>query len=586
MMRALAIGRKYARPSRRALVCALRAWAPSLCLIFVASAQAQEAGRQPGFDPRRIERSFEPLQSDQRRRGNQDIPVPRVPRAEASRDKTPLFQLKSVSVEGAITIESSVITASYAAYIGKTVSKADLAAMADAVSDTYRAAGYHLSRAIVPPQDVRDGHIRLRVIEGSITDVTLKGNGAERFGIGALLAPVAEERPSRRATLERQLLLVNDRPGVRILDTALEEIGAASGHFRLIVTVETWGVYAAQGVDTFGSPTVGPWEALSTTAFNSYGVAGDSLLLNLSTVPDQVRELQFGELSYDAPVGSSGVRLGGSALYSDVWPGDERRLLDTHTLIETYELRGSFVPLETRRSTLWLTASSSFSDVSEHDAFGFDYRDHLRYLSLTADYKLQDDFAGWNYVTLTLRQGLDILGASQKRDTISSREGALPDFSLIDLSFTRLQTLSDVWSVKLAASGQWASGPLLLSQQFYLGDAAYGPGYYNGDNGFFGLAELRYDQTLPYPSVKGYQIYGFIDRGTVWSYDSNGVTLSLSSVGAGVRFFLLEQVQAGLGFAVPLHLETTANNVRDVRVLFSLTNSFKFCPERPGTRCL
>ena len=174
MMRVLAIGRKNARPSRRAMVCALRAWAPSLCLIFVASAQAQEAARQPGFDPRQIERSFEPLQSGQRRRGKLDIPVPRAQRAEASGDKTPLFQLKSVSVEGAITIESGVITPSYAAYIGKTVSKADLAAMADAVSATYRAAGYHLSRAIVPPQDVKDGHIRLRVIEGSITDVAVR----------------------------------------------------------------------------------------------------------------------------------------------------------------------------------------------------------------------------------------------------------------------------------------------------------------------------------------------------------------------------------------------------------------------------
>ena len=106
-------------------------------LPFVASAQAQEAGRQPGFDPRQIERSFKPLQSGQNRRGEPDIPLPRAQRAEASRDKTPLFQLKSVSVEGAITIESSVITASYAAYIGKIVSKSDLAAMADAVSETF-----------------------------------------------------------------------------------------------------------------------------------------------------------------------------------------------------------------------------------------------------------------------------------------------------------------------------------------------------------------------------------------------------------------------------------------------------------------
>src|SRR5262249_24594285 len=157
-----------------------------------------------------------------------------------------------------------------------------------------------------------------------------------------------------------------------------------------------------------------------------------------------------------------------------------RRMLRTHTVLETYELRGTLVPLETRRSTLWLTGSVDFTDSREQDMLGVDYRDHLRTLNLTADYKLQDDLAGWNYLTLSMRQGLDFLGASPSWDVLTSNSGASPDFSLIDLSFTRFQKLSDIWSLKFSAFGQWASGPLLLSQQFFLGAAAYGPGYYSG----------------------------------------------------------------------------------------------------------
>jgi hemolysin activation/secretion protein len=138
----------------------------------------------------------------------------------------------------------------------------------------------------------------------------------------------------------------------------------------------------------------------------------------------------------------------------------------------------------------------------------------------------------------------------------------------------------------LSATGQWASGPLLLSQQFYLGDGAYGPGYYSGDNGLFGLAELRYDQTLPYTYLKGYQLYAFFDRGQVWNFDSDGVALSLSSIGAGIRLFMTDQTLAGIGVAVPVHWGTTANQVSDVRVLFTFSNSFKLCPERPQLRCL
>ncbi len=98
------------------------------------------------------------------------------------------------------------------------------------------------------------------------------------------------------------------------MDTALEEIGTASGSFRLIVSVETWHIYTAMALDNLGMSSVGPLEAFSASAFNSYFIKGDSLGVNLSTVPDAPRELGFGRLSYDAPVGNDGARLGATAL--------------------------------------------------------------------------------------------------------------------------------------------------------------------------------------------------------------------------------------------------------------------------------
>ena len=51
-------------------------------------------------------------------------------------------------------IAPDALVRAYQAYLGKKVSQADLAAMAEAISEAYRAQGFHLSRAIVPPQDV------------------------------------------------------------------------------------------------------------------------------------------------------------------------------------------------------------------------------------------------------------------------------------------------------------------------------------------------------------------------------------------------------------------------------------------------
>ena len=86
-------------------------------------------------------------------------------------------------------------------------------------------------------------------------------------------------------------------------------------------------------------------------------------MLNLSTTPGDPRQLGFGRLSYDAPVGIDGVRVGASGLYSEVWPGDCRRLFSDNTKTEAFEVRGSIVPLQSQKSTLTLTAAAAFSNV-------------------------------------------------------------------------------------------------------------------------------------------------------------------------------------------------------------------------------
>jgi hemolysin activation/secretion protein len=162
---------------------------------------------------------------------------------------------------------------------------------------------------------------------------------------------------------------------------------------------------------------------------------------------------------------------------------------------------------------------------------------------------------------------------------------------VMDFWFTRYQTLSDAWSVKVSAASQIASGPLFTSQQFYLGGAAFGRGYgsaeISGDNGVAGSLELRFDQKLTFEYLTGYQLYGFIDAGAAWN-DGFSYTdgLSLTSAGAGVRLLLGGDLRADLAVAVPLGYRAPDNSSRSARLLFSLSNSFKLCPERAQARCL
>jgi hemolysin activation/secretion protein len=144
-----------------------------LAIVSSVPAKAQQAS-QPGFDPRQTEKRFDASQSGQTPAARSGLQMPRLSRPEARADSKPLVKLRQVSVTGALTIPADQLITAYQPYVGKKVSQADLVAIAGAISDLYRAAGFHLSRAIVPPQDIGDGHLRLQVIEGSITEVALK----------------------------------------------------------------------------------------------------------------------------------------------------------------------------------------------------------------------------------------------------------------------------------------------------------------------------------------------------------------------------------------------------------------------------
>jgi len=583
-------GCRLATPSVRYLTTFLAVLCVVQSLATTMPAHAQQAN-QPGFDPRQTEKYFDDQQSG---RDHPMRPPPRTPtlaQPDIPADGKPLFVLRAVSLSGASALPPAQLAACYRPYLGKMVSQADLARVAQAITESYRAAGFDLSRAIIPPQDIADGRVNIRVIEGSITEVDLRGEGSEQFGIRPMFKPVLVEHPSRLATLERQLLLVNNLPGVRIVDSALEEIGGTSGRFRIVIQLKTWHIYAFAGLDNLGSASVGPWQAYATAAYNSYLIAGDTLAVNLATIANDPRQLGFGRISYDAPVGTDGVRLGGSALYSEVRPGDYRRLYNDITTTAGFELHGSLVPIQSQHSTLTLTAATGFSNVSESDVFGKLYDDHIRTFSLTSDYRLQDAFGGVNYATLTYRQGLDIFGASHIDDDFTSRDGANANFSVLNFAYARYQELAGPWSAKLSMASQTASGPLFTSQQFYLGGAAFGRGYgtaeISGDNGVAGSFELRVDQQAHFSYLSRMQFYAFSDSGVVWNdgyHPWDG--LSLISVGGGVRFFFGDDLQADIAVAFPLSYRSADNSERSARLLFSISNALKLCPERGQGRCL
>jgi hemolysin activation/secretion protein len=555
------------------------------CLVVLLAlshtkALAQDAGRAQPINPQQPEQSLV-FGRAAAARPKPGLQVPHLATEQVKADTKPFLKLMGITVVGARTISKEALAEAYTGYIGKTVSQADLAQIADNISQIYRDAGYHLSRAIVPVQDIKNGRVQIQVIEGRITDIVLKGEAAARFGVARILDPIKYEDPSQLKTFERRLLLVNQLPGVRITDSGLEEIGKATGRFRLIVSVDTWGYSASAAIDNLGSHPVGLWEGFVTANVNSSFMAGDSISMVGSTVPTKPDELSYGRITYDAPLGDNGARVGATFWYSSIWPGDDQRQLEMQTDSFAGDLRASFVALQSQKASLRFSAAIGAGYFTQKDTIGRVYVDDVRTATLVADGTYKDVLDGTNLFSVAYKQGLPILGATPNYDLEVSQYGASGVFSTFAFAYSRFQQFSDSWSMRFATAAQLATTPLMFSQQFYLGGAAFGRGFdageISGDNGVASTIELRYDQTLPFKTWTGYQLYSFVDSGAVWNYNDYIGVLHLVSVGIGGRFYFADNWQAGLAVAVPVSYRTILTDHQSTRILFSLSDSIQAC---------
>ncbi len=85
------------------------------------------------------------------------------------------FKVADIRVEGAVSLNADSFKPLYQNLVGKEVSLGDIFDVADAIEKEYRAAGYLLVRAYVPPQHVNDGIFTIRIVEGFVEGTSVEG---------------------------------------------------------------------------------------------------------------------------------------------------------------------------------------------------------------------------------------------------------------------------------------------------------------------------------------------------------------------------------------------------------------------------
>lgn len=498
-----------------------------------------------------------------------DVPLPAGATSAAPRFSAPAvhpFILKSVAIEGATAIAADSLRATYADYLTRTVGAQELAHIVEQITAAYRARGYFLSRAMIPAQDVADGHLRIEIIEGYVSNIVIEGDAPE---LAAYANALTNERPAQITTLERALYLMGDVPGVRFKASRMTPDPQDMARHTLVVAAERVPFDANFYTDNRGKPDAGELQSYVRGGAAHLLSFGDKLSGGYFFVPDQPGELAFGELNYAASLGYDGTTISANASVSRNDQGQTAAHLDN--LSESTRLFGqlTYPLLRGRDTSLWLHAGMERLHIREEAAGALSYQDDLAVVHAAATLR---QMVGDGLATLYLEVSD---GFAKAPDVAHSRNDADGRFVKAFVQATMIQPLPWGFGVFVELDGQASDRPLFSAEEFALGGSRIGRGYdtgeITGEDGVGGVIELRYYEKVT--DWLGAQLYGFYDAGVVWN-DNMPADLdsaSLNSAGAGVRVSLPYAINLSYEAAKPLTRTPAVPGDKDVRHFFSLS---------------
>jgi len=439
--------------------------------------------------------------------------------------------------------------------LGQSLSTAELMALTERVNNALKARGWLLAQAYLPPQDVTDGDIELRLMPG-LLDGGVEGivvSGARRVSAQRIRAMVAAPMQGQQGRLNAQqleegLLRAAELSGVSA--TASLERGTQPGSSRL--TIEAKEAPRAGGgltLDNFGGPYTGVQRATGLLTLNSPLGLGDSLLLN--AVASSGIAMLTTQLS--VPVGYSGMKLGASLT----------------TL--RYRVGGDLADLGLQGRALMSGLSASYPWILTptyklHARLGVDHKAYVdtalgerlgdkvaQVVSLGLNGQINDRLwgGGLNDWSLGLEAGhmnLARLPEVLAQDQAGARTHG--HFQKWRYSFTRLQPLAGRAMLQFSLNGQQAANNLESSEKFSLGGnsaiRAYPGGEGAGDSG--AVASLTVSHPLSWPQAgQRLELSGFYDWGRIRVYQSRDQVIdsatglsSYSLSGAGLALSLAQ----------------------------------------------
>lgn len=469
------------------------------------------------------------------------------------------FVLRQVVLEGSMrAFTFAQLEDIYALYYDKDVTLDIAYAIAGAITERYSSAGYFLSLAYIPDQQIENGSLTIRVVEGYIGKVDVPGDAGNRRVVQDYIDRLTAQRPVTSAGVESFLLRLNDLPGLSFRAVLSPLEGAEEGATKLILEPAPKEGKGSITFDNFSSHYLGPDE-VSVAYATSLLPLQQTAVSGLSAFP--VDKMRYGTVDHSIVIAPD-LTLDLSGGVTRAYPGYTLKPEDINSTATSAGMALIYQLIRQRQENLSFRLSLDGRDVTSDILDTPQTRDRIRAIRLGASYDLSDSWNGYNTATFTVSQGLPWLGASAQDSSYLSRTNAAPDFQKEEFSLARLQGITSDWSVYASAAGQHASGPLYSSEEFGYGGTAFGRAYdtseITGDHGIAGSLELRYAGWNAWEKAT-FQPYTFYDIGEVWNEAAGQPKReSGASAGFGVRFTTFWGENGNLGLAWPLTRDISA----------------------------
>jgi len=547
-------------------------------LLLSSNASAQVSQQTGTADPARVERQLrDELRIPQ---ATPDISIQEmaVLNAPAGSDDI-TFSFGGLEVEGMAVYSESDIAPLYKNIIGDTITLTDLYALANRITSKYRNDGYVLTQVVVPPQTIESGIARLRVVEGFIDNVTIQGDEEGNASLNTIreyAQQISNGSALNIADMERQLLLINDLPGMSarsVISPSTTTTGAAD----LTIILERDPYEGFVSLNNYGSRFLGPIQMGAVGRANS--VLGFNETITAQTVlsPDAGAELLFGSLAYKQPVGRYGTTVELVGSITDTDPGFSLSEFGVEGLSRSIVLTAEHPFIRSRASNVFGRLSFDWRNVDSKNDIAPKVEDRIRALRAGVRGEFLDNIfsAAVNTVDFEVSQGIDILGASDDGDANLTRAQGDPTFTKANLSVSRLQRVANGINVFVNGNAQVSNDPLLSAEEFGLGGIStvrgFDPSEVVGDDAINGIVELQWNAS---PEA---QLYTFLDSGTVWNKDATAGANkrnSLTSTGIGARLELPMDVDGEFVAALPLNRDRASRDSRDIQFFFGLNKKF------------